>query len=717
MRSPVSFFQSLAKAAGRSIPAQTVGGVVRPIETCLESTDAKDGQIVHDIVELTRRLGLTVTQVRSRIDEAVALAVPFRPVLVGVRGREGGIVLLGVHFDDGSWVRVEMLDGDDHRSVRVPVHEVTSSLDLEGAEILIVARIGAMGGHVEEAAHAASATAPGSTLTRLWSFVKPDRSELWIVFGFSLVVGVLALATPVAVQSLVTYVAFGGLIQPLIVLGVLMLFFLAFSGAIQAFKVYVVEILQRRVFVRVVSDLSVRLPRVKIEAYDKRYGPELVNRFFDVVNVQKAGSSLLLDGLDVVLQTAVGLAVLGFYHPFLLVFDAILIVSIYLLLQVVGRGAIRTAIAESKAKYQVAGKLEELARVPVTYKLAGAPELARAKLAELASQYIGRRETHFSIVFRQVMGTIGLYVLASTALLTLGGWLVIRNQLTLGQLIAAELIVSVAMASFVKFATKLDSYYHLLAGVDKLGVLYDLPVEQDLGESHRPRTVAASVQLRDVSYSFAGAKRPVVDSCSFRVEPGERVAVLGDRGSGKTAMADLIAGLRDAQRGIVFFDDLDIHDVANESLRLQVELVRGVEMIEGTVLENVRLGRSDIAPEGVRDVLERLGILDELVDDHEGLRTPLSPSGSPLSSSTSRLLMVARAVSQAPRLIVVDSLLDDLLPIDRSRALRVLAGPNAPWTLVVLTSSGDVAASLDRSVRMLDWSSAGPSAVSDRQVS
>jgi putative ABC transport system ATP-binding protein len=687
MRALQGFFHGATLAAGRETPTETVQSIVAQFVG--DRDDFLAGRFRDDdLVALSSALGLTLTHVRSRLDEAVALAQHARPVLLTVRHPDtAGQELWLVQYEEGSWVRLLVLAGSQFRSERLTVNDLAKRIAGDNLELVSAWRVMAMGSRVSARAAAGSeagAHAHGDVtpLGRLWQLIKPDRRELWIVVGFAVAVGILALATPVAVQALVNFVAFGGLVQPLIVLGTVMLVFLAFAGTIQAFKTYAVEIIQRRVFVRVVSDMSTRLPRVRLDALDGRSGPELVNRYFDVMTVQKAGSSLLLDGLDVVLQAAVGLAVLGFYHPFLFVFDLILIAAIWVILQVVGRGAIATAKKESSAKYAVADALEELMRTPITYKLAGAPEFARTRLAALASDYIDKRRRHFTIVFRQVIGTVVLYAVSSTVLLTLGGWLVIQGELSLGQLIAAELIVSIALASFVKFGSKLQSYYDMLAGAEKLGYLYDLPIEDDRGESYGMETDGAAFVLRDCGYAFGGGNSLRFD---LQAKPGERVLVRGGRGSGKTVLCDLLCGLRDPTRGVVLFDGIDLRDIANDSVRLQVELVRGVEIVRGSILENMRLGRSSVAIDRVNRILGRLGILDEVLALPNGLHTELSDVGAPLSRSTAQLLMIGRAVVDRPRAIIVDSVLDELDAEARRAALDVLTGDGATWTLVVTT--------------------------------
>ena len=256
----------------------------------------------------------------------------------------------------------------------------------------------------------------GLPLRRLLALMRAETSDLWIVIIYSAGVGLLSLVVPVAVQSLVNTVAFGSLLQPLVVLTLFVLVALGFSAVMNAFRVYVVELIQRRLFVRVSTDVTQRLLRVKLAAFDRMHGPELVNRFFDVVTVQKSAALLLIEGSSLVMQTIVGMILLAVYHPLLLAFDLILIISMVVIIFVLGRGAIPTAIKESKSKYQMAAWLEELASHLSTFRSTSAARYALERADELAMLYVERRRTHFKIVLRQIVGSLLLQAVASAVL-------------------------------------------------------------------------------------------------------------------------------------------------------------------------------------------------------------------------------------------------------------------------------------------------------------
>ncbi len=520
---------------------------------------------------------------------------------------------------------------------------------------------------------------------RLIRLFADDRRDIGLVLLFSVIVGFLTLATPITVQALVNFVSFGGLVQPLVVLGILLFGFLALAGAIRVVQAYVIEVLQRRLFARVLADLSLRLPRVTADCFDRGNGPELVNRFFDIVTVQKVAAMLLLDGASVMLQILVGLVILAFYHPFLLAFDVLLILSIVFIMFALGRGAVRTAIAESRAKYAVVAALEEMARYPIVFKLAGASDFARQRADALAIDYVQSRRSHFSVVLRQTVGFLTLQVFAATTLLTLGGFLVMDGQLTLGQLVAAELIVSGILVSLAKFGKQLESVYDLLAAVDKLGHLFDLPLERDDGAALHPGEGELALELRDVTYAFPG-QPPVITNYSLSVAPREHVCIVGRHGSGKSLLADMLIGLRRPTAGTVTLGGADLREIELTSLREHVALIRGIEIVDGTVEENVRMSRSEIPSADVREVLGRVGILDRIRELPDGLGTHLASTGAPLSPGQAGRLMVARAMIGRPRFLVLDDLLDDLDEEAREQVLNAVMTPDAPWSVIILGS-------------------------------
>jgi len=543
-----------------------------------------------------------------------------------------------------------------------------------------------------------SSTKPLEPLSRLQKLLQPEWSDIWIVILFAFVVGLLMLATPIAVESLVNTVAFGRLLQPVVVLAILLFIFLAFSGAIRALQTYVVEIIQQRLFARVAADLSFRLPRVQIEKCEQHYMPELVNRFFDIVTVQKASAQILLDGVSLLLGTVIGMTVLAFYHPWLFGFDIFLLVSLALLITVLGRGATQSAVKESKMKYATAGWLEDVARCPVTFRSDGGIDFAMERADHHIKDYLTARQSHFRVLMRQIIFALGLQAIASTVLLGLGGWLVISGELTLGQLVAAELIVTVIVGGFAKLGKHMESFYDLLASVDKLGILFDLPREREDGLLVPGEGQPLAVEAKDVSYVRDG--KPLLHDVTFQVPPGGSLALLGASGSGKSKILDILYALRKTTTGHVTINGFDPADIRPDLLRRQVAMVRGVEVFQGTIAENVHLHRPEVSANQVRDALEQVGLLEpvHLLDD--SLEATLSSGGYPLSENQCRLLALARAIAGRPGLLLIDGMLDSIPDGELFPLLGRLTQPGSSWTLIVATGREDIAERCDRQQRL-----------------
>ncbi|MGB8330090.1 MAG: hypothetical protein WCE62_08165, partial [Polyangiales bacterium] len=480
--------------------------------------------------------------------------------------------------------------------------------------------------------HAASATLPTrpSPLRRTRQLLALDQQDITVVVIYGIALGFLSLAVPIAVQSLVNTVAFGSLIQPLFVLTVLLGVALTGAAVLRALQIRIVEMFQRRLFVRLVTEIGGRLPRAHPGALRSANGPELLNRFFDIFTTQKSLASLLLGGIDAVLVALVGLIVLAFYHPALLAFDLVLIVGATLVLIPLGRGGTRTSIAESKAKYAVAGWLEEMARHPMSFKLAGGSPLADKRVEALAKSYLEKRHRHFQIVFRQVIGALSIEVVASVALLAVGGFLVIERQLSIGQLVAAELIVTAVVASIAKLGGKVETFYDLVAAVDKLGELLDLPLERSDGETapRRPES-SGRLSVRDLDLAVDASSEST--KVSISLEPGERVSVGGASEHTTARLVHAVLGLELPASGTVEIDNHDVRDLSLQDLRSRIVLVRGAEIFPGRILDNLRLANADLSSEAAWMALHRVGLGSTVNALPEGLRTEVLHDGAPLS--------------------------------------------------------------------------------------
>ncbi|MEM1061169.1 MAG: ABC transporter ATP-binding protein [Planctomycetota bacterium] len=405
-------------------------------------------------------------------------------------------------------------------------------------------------------------------------------------------------------------------------------------------------------------------------------------------------ASLLLDALTLAVTALVGMAVLAFYHPFLLGYDIALLIAIGLTLTVVGRGAVNSAIKESKAKYRTAAWLEELARLSGTFRQFGGPNLAMRNADRIAGDYLTYRGKHFGILLRQIVTMLLLQAVASTVLLGLGGALVIRGQLNLGQLVAAELIVALVVGAFAKLTKHVEAFYDLLAGVDKLGVLLDLPRDQCAGVES-PGEVGEPIAIAARDLVYGAPDHPLPRHTDFEIAAGERVALVGPSGSGKSMLCEVLAGQRARLGGQLTIDDFAPEELRPAARASRIAYVRGNEVFAATVAENIACGRPDVTNAVVRDVLTKVGLLDAVLAAG-GLETALTAEGHPLTDAQCRRLSLARAIAGRPGLIIVDGLLDGFADDEIEMLVDVLTDREAPWTLIVVTGRAAIRDACDR---------------------
>lgn len=541
-----------------------------------------------------------------------------------------------------------------------------------------------------------------SPVRRFLSLLDLERRDIWTVTLFAFVSGLLTLATPLAVESLVNVVSWGIYLQPLVVLGLILLICLGIAGVLRILQAVVVELIQRRQFVRIVSDLAHRFPRANQASLAGEYPRELANRVFDIMTIQKATAVLLLDGLSIVLTTILGLVLLAFYHPFLLGFDIVLLISMISITWLLGRGGIRTAIEESKTKYRVAHWLQDVLDSPSVFKTGGGESLAIQRANQLTTEYVQARQQQFRVVIRQVAFAISLQVIASTALLALGGWLVIDGQLTLGQLVASELVVTVVVGAFSKAGKSLEKFYDLMAGVDKVGHLIDIPTDPRQRHGDLPQG-PAEVRWGDLTFEGPASSSKIPGAT---IPAGTSTAIVGDDVVGRSQLARTLGGLKQPNRGSVQIAGIAGSQAATDYQGRLVGYAGGHEIFHGTLRENVDLGRANLGSARVRQALNQVGLSEMLLHFPDGLQTNLQTGGYPLSRDQVARLVIARAIVTSPNLVIVDGLLDGLAQDTQDQIWETLANDDAPWTLVVVTNDKEIASRCkgEISVRQLQLS-------------
>lgn len=535
-------------------------------------------------------------------------------------------------------------------------------------------------------------------LQRLYRLIKLEREDITLLIILTLGYGLLSITTPVAVQVLVNLVTMGGVLQPLFVVAIILLALLLLSGIIYLMETYVVELIQRRLFVRSALDVAAQAHGVQLYVYDKQNPIELMNRFFDITTVQKASATLLTIGLTSFLQGVIGSLILMLYSVYFIAAVAVILVCLYMIVYLSHANAESTAIDESKSKYAMMAWLESVARNFGLSKFYQAQMRISQTTDALASEYVDARTAHFRVVFRQHIWVLLMYAVMGTAMLVLGGVLVIQGQINLGQFVAAELIIFGVLTSFVRFVTKLEYFYDMLAALDKLGQLEDLP-QEPAGAEQTKLTSFESLQVNALHFAYTPQIKPI-EQLSFMLQKGQSLAVLGDSGSGKTTLVELLTGLRSPDTGYIAYNGIDLRQLDLDQFRDRIGFANKVELVAGTLLDNLRMGRSQIRLDEINQILKSLGLFEDFVRFKDGIETPITELGAPLSTTQQQRLMLARAMLGKPDLIIIDRLLDTLSPSEFEPVLSTLKALQQDCMILVTTRFQHVANRFDNQMHL-----------------
>jgi len=525
-----------------------------------------------------------------------------------------------------------------------------------------------------------------------------ERQDIGTLLAYGIGIGLMSLATPVAVGALVNTIAFGALFQPLLVLTLVLFVLLSFSNAMAALQFYVVEMMQRRLFVRFFHASTQHLQHATAEKYRQSYLPETANRFLEVAALQKTASVLLMETTGYILQTLIGMVLLAFYHPVLLAFDLFLVTSILLILLVWSRKGAESAIEHSSAKYAAMAWLESVSTNLVLGRANSEQQFFQAKTDSLILNYLNTSKNHFSVLFQQNIGALVLHTLANTLLLGIGGWLVIERQLSLGQLIAAELVVSALVYGLTRLGKTLENYYGMLASLNKLGYILDLPQERQDGSQLEVAEGPYQINM----HGFSLPDSPLVDGLKkvdIEISAGDKLVIT--EGAVHGSLLDVLYGFRNPASGFVSIQQQDMRDLNLGLLRDNIRLVRKAEPYAESVMDNLCVGKELDFP-FVSKTLEQLGLLEAIVALPEGLKCRLNIDGSPLTDEQCLRLTLARALLGKPRLLLIDGILDNLAGCFLPQILDLLFAADAPWTLVVTSQDANVISRCQRRVRIVD---------------
>ncbi len=518
---------------------------------------------------------------------------------------------------------------------------------------------------------------------RFVGLLKLEKKDFLQILYYALFSGLVSLSVPLGIQAIVNLMQGARISTSWIVLVILVTLGVAFVGILQLMQIRILENIQQKIFTRASFEFIYRFPKIKMDELKNFYPPELANRFFDVLTIQKGLTKVMLDFPAALTQVILGIILLSLYHPFFIIYGLLLVFLIYIVFKITAKKGLDTSIVESKHKYKIAHWIQEVARTLVSFKVSGRTNLAISRNDKMVSDYLDAREGHFQVLKLQFIQMIGFKVLVTAGLLLIGGILVLNQQMNIGQFVAAEIIILLIISSVEKMILGLESFYDVLTSLEKLGEVVDKELEDQDGEKPFSENEPLQIELDDISYQGFNGKN-IINGINLKISPGDKILLKGVNGAGKSTLLRLIAGLIQPTSGEIFVNNISLKSLKLNHYRSMLGQSLSEESpFEGTLLDNITFGDKSISQQDIRWALEKTGLADFVKQQPKGLNTVIHPEGLQIPYSVSRKIILARSVVRKPSLLILNDPLDQLDPEEENKILDFIFSPENSWSVIV----------------------------------
>lgn len=521
-------------------------------------------------------------------------------------------------------------------------------------------------------------------LRRFNQLLSLERQDIYQVYVYAFFNGVVNLSLPLGIQAIVNLIQGGRITTSWYILVSLVILGVALTGILQLMQLRIVENLSQRIFSNASFEFALRIPKIKYEAFRDYYGPDLANRFFDTLTIQKGLPKILIDFSLGIFQIVVGLIVLSLYHPFFIIFSILLLIIVYLIIAATGPKGLRTSIQESSAKYKIAFWLEEIARSKLSFKLASDNNIGLSKTDDQVDAYLTAREDHFSVIISQSMYLIIFKVLVAAGLLITGSILVFNEQMNIGQFVAAEIIIILIIASVEKIIKTIESIYDVLTALEKIGFVFDKPIDQYDGVTLKESNDSFSVSVENVSYRYENAATNNLENINFEIPVNTSTVISGPPSSGKSTILKLLSGILEPADGIIKYNGYPLRSLDFDKLKHDIGFcISNSEIFHGTILENISMNRDNASPENITRAINLTGLSPYLSRMPLGFKTVIDPEGKKTPSNVQNRILLARALATNPRLLILEDPLDHVNHEEKASLIQSITSKENRWHIIV----------------------------------
>lgn len=523
-----------------------------------------------------------------------------------------------------------------------------------------------------------------SPLKRFYNLLLLDKKDVLQLFFYAIFAGIISLSLPLGIQAIINFIQSGRVSVSWILLVVLVVLGVALVGVLSMMQLRITENLQQKIFIRSSFEFAGRLPRIKFEELYGIYPPELANRFFDTMAIQKGTSKLLIDFSAALLQIVFGVVLLSLYHPYFIVFGFMLLLLLYYIFKFSYNPGLETSLFESKFKYKVAAWLQEMARNNFSFRNELNYDYALQKNDSLVTDYLKFREKHFNVVKRQFTQLIIFKVIITASLLSVGGYLVLSQEMNIGQFVAAEIIILLVIGSVEKIILGLETFYDVLTAVEKIGVVTDMVLEDESVQENKSPYSDITLEIDNLSFKFPDSKDDILKKINLQIHQAEKICVEGANGSGKTTLIRLLSGLIQPTSGYFYINDDTFQKIDLKQYRAQIgSVIYGETPFEGSIIDNITFNDPTISHENIKWAIESVQLSSYIKTLSNGLDTLIFPQGRQLSASNAQKILLARSIVHKPKILFYEDPTDTMDEKVANEIIDFITAPENKWTLIV----------------------------------
>lgn len=522
---------------------------------------------------------------------------------------------------------------------------------------------------------------------KLFQYITKEKKDVGSIYMYAILSGLVQLSIPLGIQAIVSFVMGATMVTSLYLLIAFVVLGTFLAGFFRIRVMQIIEKIQQKIFVEYALAFAEKLPKINLTDTKKYYLPELVNRFFDAPNLQKGISKILLEIPTALIQIVFGIVLLSFYHPWFLVFGAMVLAIVILIFRFTMNSGVESSIQESDRKYEVVSWLEDIAGSVKTFKINSKANTHLSGTDSRVVSYLKYRTAHFKVLLFQYWAIVGFKVLITLLMLAIGTFLLINQELNIGAFIATEIVVLMMLTAVEKLIKSLESYYDVITSLTKLSKVTELAEEHTAEIEMNPSEDGIKILFSDVTFQFSDQK-PILSNMNFDIQANTITVIKGKLGAGKSLLLNMMAGFYEPSAGSILFDQVPLKNLDKASFRNTTGLyLEDTPVIKGSLLDNLLLGRENLDTHDILKLAAELGMDDFPGRFTGGFLTQLSNTDTELSFSSKKRILLLRALLGKKRLLLLEDPVDGMDAVFTANMINYLKKIKAHTTIIIVSEN------------------------------